>query len=295
MTMDRRSFLGAAAAAGAASLVPQAAGAALAGPRRDREVALITGTSSGFGRLTALGLARAGYEVFASMRHLRDRNRGAAAELLRIARAERLALEVVEIDVRRDRSVDAGVRQVLRRAGRIDVLVNNAGIFYPALPETQTIAQVQEVFETDVFGQLRMNRAVLPAMRDRDEGLVVQITSGVGRIVFPFQGAYNGAKWAMEALAEVSRYELSQSGVDVVIVEPAAYPTDFIDNARVSYREYLRDLSRADARRRAEYGALARRVEDELQEPPEPDPQEVADAVLEFRRDPSCPAVAERQ
>ncbi|MGH2716831.1 MAG: SDR family oxidoreductase, partial [Thermoleophilaceae bacterium] len=214
-------------------------------PGRGRKVVLITGTSSGFGRLTALMLAREGHEVYASMRHLQHRNAAAGRELRRVARTERLTLDVVDIDIRRERSVESGVRQVLRRAGRIDMLVNNAGIFYPALLETQTVAQIQEVFDTDVFGQLRMNRAALPTMRDQGEGLVVQITSGVGRIAFPFQGAYNGAKWAMEAMAQASRYELSQSGVDVVIVEPAAYPTDFIDNARIYYRNYLRRLSQA--------------------------------------------------
>jgi NAD(P)-dependent dehydrogenase (short-subunit alcohol dehydrogenase family) len=200
--------------------------------------------------------------------------------LRRVARTEGVALEVVEIDIRRDRSVHSGVQQVVRQSGRIDVLVNNAGIFHPALLEMLTVAQVREVFDTDVFGQLRMNRAVLPAMRDQGAGLVVQIPSGVGRVAFPFQGAYNGAKWAMEAMAQVSRYELSQSGVDVVIVEPAAYPTDLIDNARSYYGEYLRRLAPGDARRREQYGELARRVEKELEEPPEPDPQEVADAVL---------------
>jgi NAD(P)-dependent dehydrogenase (short-subunit alcohol dehydrogenase family) len=248
---------------------------------------LITGTSSGFGRLIALTLARQGYEVHASMRHLDHKNASAGRQLQRIARTENLALDVVDIDVRSERSVESGVQQVLRHSGRIDVLVNNAGIFYPALLETLTVEQVQELFDTDVFGQLRMNRAVLPTMRDQGEGLVVQMTSGVGRIAFPFQGAYNGAKWAMEAMAQVSRYELSQSGVDVVIVEPGAYPTDLIDNARILYRDYLRRLSPSDARRREEYGDLASRVENELQEPSEPDPQDVADAVLQLAQTPA--------
>ncbi|MGH2946876.1 MAG: SDR family NAD(P)-dependent oxidoreductase [Solirubrobacteraceae bacterium] len=198
-----------------------------------------------------------------------------------------MALEVVDIDVRSDRSVGSGVQQVLRRAGRVDVLVNNAGIFYPALLETQTIADIQEVFETNVFGHLRMNRAVLPTMREQGEGLVVQITSRVGRIAFPFQGAYNGTKWAMEAMTEVSRYELSQSGVDVVIVEPGAYPTDLIDNARIYYRDYLRGLTREDARRRDAYGELASRLERELEEPTEPDAQEVADVVARLVQTPA--------
>jgi NAD(P)-dependent dehydrogenase (short-subunit alcohol dehydrogenase family) len=284
--LDRRTFLGGATALGAAALAPAIARGD-AGERSRRDVALITGTSSGFGHLIALTLARAGYEVHASMRDLHSRNTMAAAALRGIARRERLELEVFEIDVRSERSVEHGVDRVLQRAGRIDVLVNNAGFFYPALLETLTVAQVQELFDTDVFGQLRMNRAALPAMRRRGSGLVVQVTSGVGRIAFPFQGAYNGAKWAMEAMAQVSRYELSQSGVDVVIVEPGAYPTDLIDNARIHYREYLRRLSPRDARRREEYGELARRVELELEEPSAPDPQEVADAVLELVRTPA--------
>jgi NAD(P)-dependent dehydrogenase (short-subunit alcohol dehydrogenase family) len=283
VSSTRRTFLGGAAVLGASAALPGGlANAATAAPRdrrqSEREVVLITGTSSGFGNLTALTLARHGYEVYASMRHVRHKNASAAKQLERVARDEGLTLEVVEIDIRSERSVEWGVRQVLRRAGRVDVLVNNAGIFYPALLETLTIADVEEVFDTNVFGQLRMNRAVLPAMRARGEGLVVQITSGTGRLALPFQGAYNGAKWAMEAMSQISRYELSQSGVDVVIVEPGPYPTDLIDNARVYYRDYLRGLTRADAQRREEYGELATRVERELQEEG-PDPQEVAEAI----------------
>ena len=283
VSSTRRTFLGGAAVLGASAALPGGlANAATATPRdrrqSEREVVLITGTSSGFGNLTALTLARHGYEVYASMRHVRHKNASAAKQLERVARDEGLTLEVVEIDIRSERSVEWGVRQVLRRAGRVDVLVNNAGIFYPALLETLTIADVEEVFDTNVFGQLRMNRAVLPAMRARGEGLVVQITSGTGRLALPFQGAYNGAKWAMEAMSQISRYELSQSGVDVVIVEPGPYPTDLIDNARVYYRDYLRGLTRADAQRREEYGELATRVERELQEEG-PDPQEVAEAI----------------
>ncbi|SFB48446.1 NADP-dependent 3-hydroxy acid dehydrogenase YdfG [Amycolatopsis marina] len=289
--ITRRTVIGGIGALGAAAVLSTGAAAEEAHARDpkgvDGKVALITGTSSGFGRLIALTLARTGYEVYASMRHPHRQNAAPAGVLRRAARGEGLALEVVEIDVRDERSVDSGVRRVLRRAGHIDLLVNNAGIFYPALLETMTIEQVQEVFETDVFGQLRMNRAVLPAMRSQGEGLIVQLTSGVGRIAFPFQGAYNGAKWAMEAMAEVSRYELSQSGVDVVIVEPGAYPTDLIDNARILYRDYLRRLSRDDARRRAEYGDLADRVENELQEPSGPVPQEVADAVVRLAQMPA--------
>lgn len=169
-----------------------------------------------------MALARAGHRVFASMRNTRTTNAKAARELRGLATAERLPLEIVDIDIRDDRSVESGVARVRQRAGRIDVLVNNAGIFYPAILETLTIADLRDVFETNVFGHLRMNRAVLPAMREQGEGLVVQITTALGRFVFPFMGAYVGSKWAMEALTEVSRSELRRSGIDFVIVEPGA-------------------------------------------------------------------------
>lgn len=272
--ISRRSFIGGAAAIGAAVAMPGLASARGGGGT----VVLITGTSSGFGRLSALTLARGGHRVVASMRDLRTRNAGAARELERIARAERLALDTVELDVRSERSVESGVAQALRRHGRIDVLVNNAGTFYPALLETQTPDDLHEVFETNVYGHMRVSRAVLPSMRERSDGLVIQVTSALGRIVLPFQGAYTGAKWALEALTQTLRYELARLGVDVAIVEPAAYPTDLIDNARRSYARYLRELDRGDARRRREYGALAREVEQQLVEEG-PDPQQVADAI----------------
>jgi NAD(P)-dependent dehydrogenase (short-subunit alcohol dehydrogenase family) len=183
-------------------------------------VVLVTGTSSGFGLQTSLTLARQGHAVYAAMREVRGRNESAADGLRWVARDEGLDLGVVEIDVADDASAERGVAEVLDRAGRVDVLVNNAGIFYPALLETQTPEQVLAIFQTDAFGPLRMNRSVLPAMRGQGEGLVVTVTSGFGRVVLPFQGAYCGAKFAAEAMAEVSRYELAQYGVDVVIGNP---------------------------------------------------------------------------
>jgi NAD(P)-dependent dehydrogenase (short-subunit alcohol dehydrogenase family) len=292
----RRAVLGGAlvtsAAAGLGGMsISQTSATERAEPSRhpDRKVALITGTSSGFGWLTSLTLARAGHHVFASMRYPRTTNAGPARELREFAKAERLALDVIDIDVRDDHSVEYGVAQVLRHAGRIDILVNNAGIYYPALVETQTMADIRDMFETNLFGHLRMNRAVLPTMREQREGLIVQITSGLGRLVLPFMASYAGPKFALEAMTEVTRYELSTFGVDVVIVEPARYNTDFIDpNGIAYYRRYLRRLAPEDARRREEYGELAERLTPFLQELPEaPDNQEVADAVASIVRMPS--------
>lgn len=277
--INRRAVLGGAITIGATAGLgtPQPADAA------DRKVALITGTSSGFGRLTALTLARAGHHVFASMRNSRTENAKPAHELRAIARKEDLALDVIDIDTRNEQSAELGVHWVQQRTGRIDVLVNNAGTFYPAILETLTTSDIGEFFDTNVFGHLRMNRAVLPIMRQQHDGLIVQITTALGRVVLPFMGAYAGAKWAMEAMTEVSRYEVSQFGIDVVIVEPGAYDTDLVHpNGTAYYQRYLKHLSRDDARRRHEYGDLARRAESHLQEEPGPDPQEIADTVADI-------------
>jgi len=278
--ITRRSVVGGALAFGAAAGLGTTASASGASRRK---VVLLTGTSSGFGRLTAVRLARAGYEVFASMRDTRSANAPAATDLRDLARRESLHLHVVDIDVRDDESVERGVRRVTDRADRIDVLVNNAGVFHPAILETLTPRDLHTVFETNVYGHLRMNRAVLPSMRRAGDGLVIQVTTALGRLVLPFMGAYVASKWAMEALAEVSRYELSKLGVDVVIVEPGAYNTDLvIPNGVRYYRDYLNRLSRDDRRRRDQYGELAQRVETHLTEDPgAPDPQQVADTIAE--------------
>ncbi|MFC3766756.1 SDR family oxidoreductase [Tenggerimyces flavus] len=270
----------------AAALPATLAAAATGGSK----VVLITGTSSGFGLLTALTLARAGHRVFASMRNTRSANAGVAKEFRATARQASLALEVLDIDIRDDRSVEAGVRRVADRAGRIDVLVKNAGIFSPAVMETLSVDDLRDFFDTNVFGHVRMNRAVLPLMRRQSDGLVVQVTTALGRLVLPFMGAYVASKWAMEAITETSRYELSRFGVDVVIVEPGEYQTDLVDpNGVANYRRYLRRLTPDNARRRREYGDLARMAETHLLErpgPPDPPPQQVADAIADLVRTP---------
>ncbi|REE98750.1 SDR family oxidoreductase [Thermomonospora umbrina] len=272
------------------NLNPQSAAVAhgaVTWPEPPPRAVLITGCSSGFGRLTALTLARAGHQVYASMRDTRTANADEAEELRAIAAQENLTLEVVDIDVRDERSVKEGTRLVHDRAGRIDVLVNNAGIYFPAILETLTIADLQAVLDTNLFGSLRMNRAVLPFMRARRDGLIVQITSALGRLVMPFVGAYGASKWALEATTEILRYEVSKLGVDVVMVEPGAHPTDIIEpNGVAYYQEYLRGLDADDALRRAEYGDLARRAEVLLVENPEGAPQTIADAVATLVRTP---------
>jgi NAD(P)-dependent dehydrogenase (short-subunit alcohol dehydrogenase family) len=182
---------------------------------------LITGASSGFGRDTAETLQRAGHTIYASMRAAQGKNRE-AAEALRT-----LGIKTVELDVSDDASVEAGVKEVLAEAGTIDVLVNNAGIGSAGVTEAFTAEQAKVVFETNVIGLLRVTRAVLPSMRQKRDGLIINIGSILGRVTFPFLGIYGASKFAVEALTDSLRYELSLLGVEVVAVQPSAYPTNF--------------------------------------------------------------------
>src|SRR6188472_1909973 len=185
---------------------------------------LITGASSDFGRGTAETLHRAGHTVYASMRGMHGKNRE-AAEALR-----KLGIKTVEVDVRADASVDAGIKNVLAEAGKIDVLVNNAGIGSAGVTEAFTTEQAKAIFDTNVIGLLRVTRAVLPSMRQQHEGLIINIGSVLGRVTFPFLGIYGASKFAVEALTDSLRYEVSQLGIEVVAVQPSGYPTNFFTN-----------------------------------------------------------------
>src|SRR5258708_10576036 len=190
------------------------------------KIILITGASTGFGRDTAETLARAGHIVFASMRDPHGKNRKHAEEL------RKQGIEVVELDVSSDASVDRGVQEVLKRAKRIDVLVNNAGVMSAGVTEAFTPEQAKIVFNTNVVGVLRTTRAVLATMRGQGEGLIVNVGSILGRVTFPFFGIYGASKFAVEALTDSLRYEVSQLGIDVVLVQPSAYPTPFYENVQ---------------------------------------------------------------
>src|SRR5712691_2575605 len=185
---------------------------------------LITGTSSGFGRDTAETLHHAGHTVYASMRGVQGKNRE-AAEALR-----KLGITTLELDVSDDASVEAGVKTVLTEAGQIDVLVNNAGIASAGVTEAFTTEQAKAIFDTNVIGLLRVTRAVLTSMRQQHDGLIINIGSILGRVTFPFVGIYGASKFAVEALTDSLRYEVSQLGVEVVEVQPSGYPTNFFTN-----------------------------------------------------------------
>lgn len=203
---------------------------------------LITGTSNGFGKDAALTLAKAGHQVFATMRGVSGRNSGAAEEL----RAKGIA--VLELDVTNDASVAAAFGELQQKAGgELDVVINNAGLFSQGLSETFTPQQVGEMFDVNVVGIQRVTRAALPSMRRNKSGLIINIGSILGRVTIPFIGLYGASKFAVDAMTESYRYELSQLGIDVVLVQPSAYPTKLYSSLQQA----------GDPSRAKEYGDVA--------------------------------------
>jgi len=242
-------------------------------------VVLVTGTSSGFGRLIAETLARKGYQVFATMRNARGRNAAAAREIEELATRESLSLQTLELDVTDDDSVESAVSKAVLQCGRLDVLVNNAGFGIMDLAETVTMAQAQRQFDTNFFGVLRMNRAVLPVMKRQGSGLLLHVSSGGGRLAIPGMGLYCASKFAMEALAEVYRYELASQGIDSVVIEPGAYATPIMEK-----------LERGeDPSRKSGYGEMAEIPEKILAKiaGSRANPQEIADTVLQIMEIPA--------
>jgi len=260
--------------AGLALAASQRPDAALA-QQAPAQTALVTGCSSGFGRLTAIDLARAGITTFAGIRDTQGRNADAAASLVERAAAEGLPLTVLDLDVRSTDSVGTA----LQTTGPLDVLVDNAGYILAGSIELHEEADVRAQFDTNIFGYHRLVRAALPDMRARGSGLIVQISSGLGRIVFPTQGWYVATKFAVEGMSEALAYELSPFGIDVSIVQPTQYPTRFLPNGR----RYFEDLvSRLDDERRTAYAQQIGITRFGLQDEPGPDPADVAAAIREL-------------
>jgi NAD(P)-dependent dehydrogenase (short-subunit alcohol dehydrogenase family) len=234
---------------------------------------LVTGSNSGFGRLIVETLARQGYSVFAGMRAVDGRNSSAAAELRGLANREQLALHIIELDVTDDASVEQAITSVIAATGRLDVVLNNAGVAYIGPLEAYTPEQVQQQVATNVFGVLRVNRAALPQMRQQGSGLLLQIGSLAGRVALPFQGLYGATKFALEGLIESYRDELAPFGIDAALIEPGTYPTSIGANHQVAA-----DTERAVLYQSAmEAFMTAFYAENRSATPPQP--QEVADAV----------------
>jgi short-subunit dehydrogenase len=181
-------------------------------------VALVTGASSGIGKAASRALAVAGFQVIGTSRDTSRVDPGGGVTLL-------------DLDVTSDESVAAAVKQVIERFGRIDVLVNNAGIGSSGADEENSIIQAQRVFDINVFGVMRMTKAVLPQMRAQGSGRIINISSILGLIPQPYMAAYSASKHAVEGYSESLDHEVRGHGVRVLLVEPAGTNTAFEANA----------------------------------------------------------------
>lgn len=189
----------------------------------DHPVAFVTGASSGFGMLASVKLAEQGYQVIATMR---GTSRPEALAALAAAHGVESRLEVRRVDVTDAASIEAAVAHALGAYGRIDLLVNNAGYAQGGYVEDVTMEQWRSQFETNVFGAIAAAKAVLPHMREQGRGTIINIGSISGRIAFPGYAPYAAAKFAIEGFSESLRLEMKPYGVDVVLIEPGAYPTN---------------------------------------------------------------------
>jgi NAD(P)-dependent dehydrogenase (short-subunit alcohol dehydrogenase family) len=244
-----------------------------------KQVVLITGSSTGFGRLFTETLARKGHTVFATMRDPGGRNAKNASEIRTLAQKESLPIHVLEMDVTDDASVERAVDAAVAKAGRIDVAINNAGYYLSGLEEAVTTEQAQRLMDTNFLGPVRVNRAVLPHMRRQRSGVLMHISSGAGRVVLPSAGFYCASKFALEALAEAYSYELAGQGIESVIVQPGQYETPVFGNT----------VRAADEARTDTYGAVKEipaRINAALSSTAG-NAQEVADAVLRIIETPA--------
>lgn len=231
---------------------------------------LITGASGGFGALTVKALLAHGHSVVGTMRGVATKNKEIAAEL------SGLGAHVVEMDVTQGDSVNAGVAKSMELLGGLDVVINNAGVGVLGIQENFTVEDFQRLFDINVFGVQRVTRAALPHLRQQGSGLLVNVSSLLGRMALPFYGPYNASKWALEAMTENYRIELSGFGVDACLVEPGGYATGFMNNLM-----FPSDTSRDES-----YGQMAHApkqlfesFEGALAQNPAQNPQDVADAI----------------
>ncbi|WP_163071197.1 SDR family oxidoreductase [Priestia flexa] len=222
-------------------------------PEFKEQTVLITGTSSGFGLLSAYHLAKAGYNIIASMRNLEKKS-----ALLRMLEKDKLKERVtfVELDVTSQRSVDQ-LTAFLDKGNGVDVLINNAGFAFGGFSEEIHIDEYKEQFETNVFGVMRVTQAVLPFMREKRRGKIINISSISGLIGFPGLSPYVSSKHALEGYSESLRLELKPFGIDVALIEPGSYATNIWTTGKKISKHSLNEGS--------PYHAYMRAIENELQ------------------------------
>lgn len=193
------------------------------------QVVLITGCSSGIGYETALMLARNGFHTFATMRNTKKSD-----SLEEIIKKERLDLNIRELDVNDDTSIENTINCIKSEANRIDVLINNAGYGLVGFFEDLTLDEIRNQFETNFFGVLNITKKIIPIMRLQKSGTIINVSSGAGQVGFPGISAYVSTKFAIEGFSESLMYELFPYGIKVVIIEPGVIKSNFFRNCIVS-------------------------------------------------------------
>jgi len=241
------------------------------------QIIFITGTSTGFGKLTAQTLAKAGYTVIAGMRGVNGKNAAVAAEMSKIPN-----ITVVEIDITDDNSVKNAFDHVVKTFGRIDVLVNNAAVSGFGLLEAYSLNQVRRMFEVNVYGTLRTYQAVLPVMRKQESGLIINLTSGASGHTLPFMVPYLASKFVVESITEGAQAELAGFGIENVSIQPGVYPTEMNNGSKEGVNADLPDITAAygpavqeqfNALGTALFGKMAKF---------DMNPQTIADGILEL-------------
>lgn len=244
----------------------------------NKQIILVTGAGTGIGKLSARSLAEAGHIVYASMRDIAGRNAPRAAELRALAAARGLELHPLELDVLSQDSADAAAATIVREQGQLDVVMQNAGHLVVGPTEAFTPEEIVKVFDTNVLGAQRVNRAVLPHLRRQESGLMLWISSTTTKGGFPpFMGPYGAAKAAMDSLAVTLAYEIARFGIETSIVVPGAFTrgTDHFPSAG-------RPADAATAAAYGRYDGLMDQIGAKLSAltPEHADPQAVADEIV---------------
>jgi NAD(P)-dependent dehydrogenase (short-subunit alcohol dehydrogenase family) len=202
----------------------------------ERKVAVVTGSSSGIGYATALQLARSGYFTFATMR-----NPEKGSDLIEAAKNEGLPIQVEQLNITDPDSINDFMTRINKTVGRIDVLVNNAGYWLIGALEDLSIREIQDQLDTNLLGTIRVTRQVLPLMRERKSGTIVNVTSALGRFGLPAMSGYVASKFALEGLTESLAYEVAPFGIKVILIEPGVVKTKVKDNSVVGRRAIRND------------------------------------------------------
>lgn len=243
----------------------------------ESKVVFITGTNSGFGYLAAKNLAALGHKVYGTVRESQGRNKVKADELSSINN-----INILDVDVTSSEQVNKAIDHIIKHEGRLDVVVNNAGYFGGGLAEAYFVDDVEKMFDVNLKGTWRVAKASLPQMRKQGEGLIINISSGLGRFSAPFMTVYNSTKFAVEGLTEGLHYEVRPFGVDVVLIQPGAFPTEIFGKSTYGSESAIAD----------QYGDMAKVPEQigegmgQMFEQLKPNPQMVPDAIVKLINSP---------